>query len=216
MTLNAKALKDSPKRPFSSECGCPEECGTEHGRIKKILYSIGQFFMFKVYYPLESFYTRTKERIFRSYDYARFGWLNYDFDMSCAWDLLEFKLKRLRKCLQNGHAIQEPADMAALDEFVKIVRRLGRGNYDRKYYRAHDRKWGKIESRTEPWVENGKRKGSHYFSWRTKCPENAPKKLKDQERKDNRKVWADAEKDRVKDIERMGEILVKSGLRWWD
>ena len=121
MTLNSKALKDSPKRPFSSECGCPEECGTEHGRIKKILYSIGQFFMFKVYYPLESFYTRTKERIFRSYDYARFGWLNYDFDMSCAWDLLEFKLKRLRKCLQNGHAIQEPADMAALAASVAAL-----------------------------------------------------------------------------------------------
>src|SRR5208282_968600 len=112
--LNSKALKDFPKRTMMSLCGCPDECEPECGFIGKVFHSIGRFIMFKFCYPVESFYRRTKERIGRSYSYARFGWLNYDFDMACAWDLLEFKLKRLRVALKNGHAIQEPEDMRAL------------------------------------------------------------------------------------------------------
>ena len=215
--FNSKALKELRKRSFMSSCGCPEECEPECGLVGKVFHSIGRFIMFKICYPIESFYHRTKERLGRSIAYARFGWLNYDFDMSCAWDLFEFKLKRLRVALKNGHAIQEPEDMKALDELIKIVRRQARGNYDSKYYCEHDRKWGKIESRTEPYNnKNGKHAGSRWISWRTKCPENAPEKLKKQERADTKNVWENAERDRVRDLERMSELLVKHSQRWWD
>lgn len=218
MTLNSKAIKDFPKRLMMSSCGCPDECNPECGFFARAVHAIGRFVMFKIYYPVESFYRRTKERLSRSLAYARFGWLNYDFDMAYVWHLFEFKLKRLRKCLQNGHSIQEPEDMKALDELIKIVRRLGMGRYDSKYYRRHDKRWGKIESRTEPayYDKNGKVLTYKWISWRTKCPENAPEKLKKQERKDMKKVWENAEKDRKKDIMRMGELLVKHGLRFWD
>ena len=215
--FNSKALKETPKRLMKPVCGCPDECDSECGFFGNILHTVGRFIMFKLFYPLKSFYDITKERIGRSYSYARFGWLNYDFDMACAWDLFEFKLKRLHKCLETGNSIQEPEDMAALKELIKVVRRLGRGNYDRKYYRRHDEKWGKIESRTEPWTnDKGKHMGSKWISWRTKCPENAPKKLKDKERRDTRTIWKNAEKDRVRDVKRMAEIIVKHGLRFWD
>jgi hypothetical protein len=52
-----------------------------------------------------------------------------------------------------------------------------------------------------------------WISWRKNCPENAPEKLKKQERADMKKVWENAEKDRVRDLERMAELLVKHGLK---
>lgn len=176
-------------------------------------------YLFKKYlvWPIADNYRITKERLGRSYAHARFGWLNYDFDMACVWHLFEFKLKRLRECLKNGHAIQQPEDMAALRELIKIVRRLGMERYENKYYRIHDKKWGKIESRTTPnYDDKGEVTSYSWRSWRKNCPENAPKKLKDKERKDMKRVYENAEKDRIKDIERMAEILVEHGQHFWD
>lgn len=214
--INSKALKDFPKRPMMSLCGCPDECNPECGLVAKVLHSIGRFVMFKLYYPVERFYRVTKERTSRSYAYARFGWRNYDFDMACAWDLFEFKLKRLYRCLQNGHAIQESEDMKALLELIKIVRRLSRGRYEDKYYKLHDKRWGKIESETIPnYDENGKITTYTWNSWRTKT-KDASDKVKKQERKETKAIWKNAEKDRVRDVKRMGELIVKHGLRFWD
>ena len=97
--------------------------------LGNIVYGIKKYLI----WPVTDNFRILKERTKRSYDYARFGWLNYDFDMACAWDLFEFKLRRLYKCLENGHAIQEPEDMKALRELIKIVRRLGYEQYDRIY-----------------------------------------------------------------------------------
>jgi len=216
--MNSKALKEPRKLLMMSSCGCPDECDPECGYVGRFFHAIGRFIMFRLYYPVESFFRRTKERLGRSYDYARFGWLNYDFDMARVWDLFEFKLKRLYKCLENGHAIQEPEDMKALREFIKTVRRLGRGCYEDKYYKLHDKRWGKLKSRTEPasYDKNGKVLTYKWISWRKNCPENAPEKLKKQEIKDRRKIWENAEKDRVRDINRMAELIIKHGFKWWD
>ena len=179
--------------------------------------NISYLFKEYVWWPVSSFYRRIKERMKRSYDYARFGWLNYDFDMSCAWDLLEFKLKRLHSCLESGCAVQEPEDMAALKELIKIVRRLGRDCYDDKYLRQHDRKWGRIESRTTPnYNDKGNIVTYTWHSWRKNCPENAPEEVKKQERNEFRTCYEKGEEDRIKDIKRMGEILVKHGQKFWD
>ena len=92
--------------------------------LGNVVYGIKKYLI----WPVTDNFRILKERTKRSYDYACFGWLNYDFDMACAWDLFEFKLRRLYKCLENGHAIQEPEDMKALRELIKIVRRLGNSN----------------------------------------------------------------------------------------
>lgn len=182
--------------------------------FQNLIYRFKEFFV----WPIMDNYRRTKERMGRSYAYARFGWLNYDFDMACAWYLFEFKLKRLRKCLNNGHSVQEPEDMKALSELIKIVKRLGNDSiYERKYLREHDKKWGKIESRTEPWINaKGKEMGSTWISWRTNCPESASEELKKEEMNEFRCCFEDAEKDRIRDLDRMKDILVKHGQRWWD
>ena len=181
--------------------------------LGNIVYGIKKYLI----WPVTDKFRILKERTKRSYAYARFGWLNYDFDMACAWDLFEFKLRRLYKCLENGHAIQEPEDMKALRELIKIVRRLGRGRYEDIYYRQLDKKWGKIESKTTPnYDKNGKITTYTYHSWRKNCPEDASEELKAREMNDRKCCWENAEKDRVRDLERMKDILVKHGQKWWD
>lgn len=167
-------------------------------------------------YSLTDRFTKYKERISRSLAYARFGWHNYDFDMSYAYGLFEFKLKRLQECLENGHAVQEQESMDALKRIIKLIRKLRMGRYENKYYRVHDKKWGKIESETTPnYDEKGEIKHYSWNSWREKT-KNASKKVKDQERRETKKIYENAEKDRQNDIQEVADLLKKHGLTFWD
>ena len=49
---------------------------------------------------------------------------DYDFDGYCLFAIIEYKLKRLQKCLFNGHAIQEDRNMKALRLAIKLAGRL--------------------------------------------------------------------------------------------
>ncbi len=186
----------------------------EKGFFKKIAYFIEKY----VFWPVERFFQIYKERILRSYDYAKFGWDNHDWDMAYVYDVFLFKLKRLYKGLENGHAIHEDEDMVALKELTKIVYRLRRENHERKYLRKHDKKWGKLEHRTEPCLdEEGRRKGmGQWIIWRKNCPENAAQELKDREKNDFLACFEDGERDRIRDINKMAEILIKHSKAFWD
>jgi hypothetical protein len=161
-------------------------------------------------------YHRYKERISRSYDYAKFGWDNYDFDMGYVYDVLEFKLKRLQRSLTNGYSVQDPKDMEALTSIIKAVERLRKGEYDDKYLDQHDKVWGKIESKTTPnYDENGKIKNYSWDSWRSGT-KDASKKVKEKERKEYLKCYDLGEKDRCEDIDLLAFLLKKHAPFFWD
>ena len=169
-----------------------------------------------VYYRTTDTYAKYKERISRSLAYAKFGWLNYDFDFGFTYNLMEFKLKRLLKCLENGHAVQEEEDLNALKEMIKVVRRLHRERYDEKYLRLHDKKWGKTETLSIPKVgEDGKIRHYEYKSWKNST-KNASEEVKAQERREFRECWEKAEVDRCNDVDRLAELIKKHGPRLWD
>jgi hypothetical protein len=174
------------------------------------------FFQKNVIWPIDSFFNRSYERISRSHAYAKFGWLNYDFDFHCVYDLMNFKLKRLYVCLKFGHAVQEEEDMAALKELIKITYRLSYGQYDRKYHRAHTKKWGETKSESIPeYDDKGKIKWHRYEMWKDST-KDASEEVKAQERKEFRAIYDQGEADRVRDISRMAELLVKYSEKWWD
>ena len=203
--MKSKQLKDP-----TVDCGCYPELDTFWGRIA---HKLKEWLI----WPIVDRYHRYSERISRSLAFARKGWLNYDFDMASAYDLFDFKLRRLYKALETGHAVQQPEDMEALRKLIKIVRRLSGFNYERKYHRAHDRKWGKLQSKTEPAKLDDKGEPLTYswISWRSST-ENASKKVKNQERKEFLACWTKGEADRCKDIDRLAELLKKHGTNWWD
>jgi hypothetical protein len=203
--FNSKALKPKKFRWQYEE--------EEKNLMQNLVFYSKKFFI----WPITDNYRRTKERVLRSYDYARFGWLNFDFDFAYVYHLLEFKLKRVQKCLKNGVSVQEPEDTAALKELIKIVERLGKGEYDERYRIEHDKIWGKLETKTTPnYDDKGKVTGYAWNSWRKNCPEGAPKKIKDKERKEFMACYELAENDRIRDIKRLSEILIHSSPKFWD
>lgn len=184
-----------------------KEPTTGFGKIKeKILSFVKEHF----YYPVESFLRRNYERTKRSVAYARFGWLHYDFDSAFLYDLMAFKLRRILDCLIHGHAIQEKENMDALREAIKICDRLHENEYDAKYYKAHEKKWGKLKTWFTP-VE-----GSTSSQWNSTRKGIVTKADERNERKDHRKIWDLEEQDRRADIDRLAEILKKYERSWWD
>jgi hypothetical protein len=207
--INSKAIKDSSNITKYS-CGC-EVDKKKRSKLRNLLHQcVHKFFMFTIFYPVESFFSRTKERISRSYRWARFMWLNYDFDSAYIYSVMSFKMKSLYDVLENGHAVQEPEDMAALKEATAICDRLFEGNYEDKYLTEHDKKWGKLRTRFVPQKDG---KGSLMKSSR-KGVKN--KRQSNQERKEFMKCWENGEHDRKSDIDRLAEIFKNYSPKWWD
>lgn len=214
--MRSKALKPTPKRFLTQECGCPEgDRGC--GRVRKALRAVGRFYMFNVYYPISGLFRRLKERCGRSLAWAKFTYLNYDFDSAYVFEVMEFKLKRLQNCLKNGHAVQQKADMDALKELIKICKRLRNyDDYDDKYHDEHDKKWGKMPRWGSEPVKNEKGEITSYKMIFKDRPKVKTKKQKEQERKEFLEIGEKGHQDFCKDIDRMAEILKNHARNWWD
>jgi hypothetical protein len=206
--FNSKALKP---RKFRWNL----ESDYEDGNMsfpEKISYLFKKFLV----WPFTDNYKYYKRKFKIARDYAVFGWDNYDWDFHCVYQLMEFKLKRLYRALENGVAYQEKEDMDALKEMIKIVRRLGRKTYENKYHRLHNGKWGEIQTSSTPnYDDDGKVRTYTWHSWRNST-EHASQEIKDQERKEFLECYEKGEADRIKDVRRLAELLEKHSLNLWD
>ena len=174
------------------------------------LYQTGKKFLLSIFvYPIQDKYSMYRERIRRSYAFARRGWLNYDFESAYLYDLMAFKLRRIHAALLAGHAVQEKEDMKALREAIKICERLFDGRYADKYYKEIDKKFGKIKTKDIP-NEDGT------TSWEITRTKVKTKLQHQKEREAIKKLYVDAENDRKADIDRLAEILKNHEPAWWD
>lgn len=188
-------------------------------RVPKIGDKLVEFFDYlriDVYYGTLSFFSRMRERIKRSLAWAKFAWLNYDFDSAYLFDVMAFKLERILEALKSGYSVQHKDDLDALKEAIKICKRLKEQKYDEKYHSLHDKKWGKSKFKTVPHSrdQNGKALTYRYVSIPRKNVKN--KKDANQERKEFKNCWKLAEKDRIADLNRLNEIFKKHERTWWD
>lgn len=148
-------------------------------------------------------YSMLKERIGRSLAFAKFGYMHYDFESAYLYSLMSFKLKRIKNSLENGCAVQEAENMAALDELITICDRLFNESHEDKYWDAHNTKWGEPEfDCSGPFKIN-------------RANVNTPEE-KEQELKDHMEIYPKAQADRDADIDRMAVILKKHQQTWWE
>lgn len=189
--------------------------------IKMDLYEKPESFFSKLigkikmlYYRIYDFFRKYYDRIIDFYQWGKFGMTNFDWDHSFALSLMVFKLKRVKKALINGHAIQEKEDMDALDEVIAIYERLANGNYEDTHLAFHDEKWGEIQLDTRPVKdENGKITHYQWISWRVRA---STKEKRELERVEYRECHDRGETDRLADHDRLNELLKKYSNRWWD
>lgn len=169
--------------------------------IKQLKEDLEDFWI-DVRYFIPDNYMLLKERLSRAWAYACFSWLNYDFDSVCLYNLMSFKLKRIRHCLENGIAVQEKEDMLALDEAIAICDRLYAELYEDKYYERLDDKWGKLTTSSGKWFNSVREK-------------RVTEEDHENYVKDLLSACDQAENDRKADIDKLAKILKDHARSWW-
>lgn len=126
---------------------------------------------------------------------------DHDFDGHSLFGIIEYKLKRIQKCLVNGHAYQDSKDMKALSLAIKLANRLKEDKYEEVGHSRTDKKWGEINR--DCLVNYSREK-------------MITKEDRTQERKDSIEQYELADK-RMKREERILYSILASHLRnWWD
>lgn len=163
-------------------------------------------------YPVQDFISKYSDRISRSYAFAKLGWKNYDFDSQYLFEVMSFKLKRIREGLKNGCAIQENEDMSALQEAIDICERLFEKDYNSKYHELHNKKWGEMPPYTTELSENSEYRRL-VFHDRTNVKTEADREL---ERTEFLHAFDLGELDRRKDLDRLNYLFKEYLPKWWD
>lgn len=144
----------------------------------------------------------------RTIAYARFGWNTCDFDGVYLYEMMSFKLKRLRVELENdAYHIFSKKDMKRLNQMIGICDRLFEEKYERKYLDMHDKKWGEIKTIRTP-LKNS----TICTTYRSKV------KTKEDEKKETQEFlqcYDNASKDMNFDMDRLNVLLKKYLLRLW-
>lgn len=171
----------------------------------------------KTYYKIMSEVRCFIERLGRSLAFARMAWLNFDFDFSYLYKVMYFKMERILKVLENGHLEQDKEVIDSLKEAIKICKRLCENNHDSKYFKLHDKKWGRLGLKLISGKNSlGEPAGTgSMFSPRRKL-KNATKEVKHRERKEFLACMENGEMDRKADIDRLAVLLKEHSLTWWD
>lgn len=162
-------------------------------------------------------FVRIPERLKRSFHYAKFGWLNYDFDYSALHELTLFKLKRFLYCFENyGYHSEECENykpkMKSLKLAIKLLEKyLADGN---RFLDMHDKKWGPLETWTEK-AEYDENYGQ-LCRWLSKRPGAITEEQKEQERIEFRNAYDADDREKNKYLALAYKIIIKYNRYWWD
>lgn len=162
-----------------------------------------------IVHPVEIFFRVQYERASRSIAFAIFVWDQVDFDSYSIFALMAFKLKRVKKCMDEGYGVYPKETMAAMREAIKICNRLYVNEHDEPYRKLHDKKWGR------PNIDRLLSKDGH-ISWNSTRKYVKTKADKRREYKDSIKCGENGWKDRLADIDRLNELLKTYQSQWWD
>ena len=160
-----------------------------------------------VYFPVR----RICRKLSRSWAYARVGWSNYDFDSGYVFELLIFKLKRLRRALlDEGHTVHDKATVQSLKLVTRLLIRLRDDDYS-YFYGRHNAKWNpaKLGMSFEPIPDS---KLLNMVTFRDSLPEDQ----KQQEEIEVRQAFAADEAMRDRDARWCFNIMAKYYPYWWD
>jgi hypothetical protein len=135
---------------------------------------------------------------------------DFDFDGHSLFAIIEYKLKRVQRCLEKGVAWQEPKDMKALKIAIKLAGRLKEDNYDMVTYDRHEKKWGPMQTWTTPCQD------SDFYTWHSSRPRAVFREQKEEERKDRWAGLLAAEAKCKREEKWLYDILHKYLRKLWD
>jgi replication fork clamp-binding protein CrfC len=166
-----------------------------------------------IYHKIRGNILSKYEALLRSIDFAKFGWKNYDWDSAYIWDVMIFKMERLEKCLKNGHLEQNPENLKALRSAINACKRLRAEEYSKPYFKEHDKKWGKLKTKTKKMDSDNPYSLYSWVSYRDKAK---TKEQKEQEYKERMEIYKKEEMDYIDDIDLLCGLFKDHFKSWWD
>ena len=89
------------------------------------------------------------ERVVRTIRWIPAVWRDCDWEPSCFFELLEFKLNGMKRVMGEGSGMYDYKKAADIEYALKILRRINSDPYIDIAYMFHDKKWGEAEMRFE-------------------------------------------------------------------
>lgn len=136
---------------------------------------------------------------------------DHDFDGHSMFAIIEYKLKRIEKCLLNGHAIQETKDLKALKLAIKLAGRLKNDKYEERAYDRIDKKYGEMKTWTEPCKDR-----SDLLEFKSSRPKVNTEEEKKEEWSFRLEQYRLSEYRKNREEKWMYAILLKYLRVWWD
>lgn len=173
--------------------------------IKESLESATDFFQ-GIYYSIKRFFTSIK----RSYDFAKIGWSNYDYDYAYLLDLMRFKLERIEKEILNGYGEPDKRTNQSIRICIKLLKKIAHKDYQ-YFTELHYAKWGdpELTSHTHP-----DSKGLYRVTIEHK---NAvTDEQKEQQKKEFLEAYKKDQKQEERDTRLLFAIMAKYHRRWWN
>lgn len=145
----------------------------------------------------------------RSYEYAKFGWSNEDYDYNYLLKLIEFKLIRLQDCISNGHHIPDKATDQSIRICIKLLKKLA--FKDSSYFtNLHYTKWGQPELL----ISEPDAKG--LCGVEIKHKNVITDEDKEKQTQEFLEAYKKDEEQELRDVRLLFSIMAKYHKRWWD
>lgn len=154
---------------------------------------------------IKSFFRAVK----RSYDFAKIGWSNYDWDYNYLLELMSFKLKRIEKAILNGNAELDKTTVQSIRICIKLLKKLSFEDYH-YFTNIHYEKWG------FPNWEYGETDSNGLSSVQIIHKNIKTEADKDQARKELVEAYQKDLAQEQRDSRLLFAIMAKYHKTWWD
>jgi len=138
-------------------------------------------------------------------------WKDRDWDHGFLFEMLQFKLTRMEKCLRNGIHLyaDKTADKVKLCTF--LLDRIIKDEYYDMVFKDHKKKWGEADLQCSDCKDK-----EGYSELRITRPNVKTPEDNEQERKEYRAIMKRPDELMQQDIDMLFEIMRKHIREWWD
>jgi hypothetical protein len=154
-------------------------------------------------------------KVKRSFDFAVHGWNSYDWDYGYLLELIEFKLKRMKKEIDNGHHVPDKTTNQSLRICIKLLKKINFRDYH-YFMDLHNKKWGDCEWVWHRTDEEGKEIPNGASRVEFKRPNAVTEEEKAKEREEFRIAYKLDDAQRERDVRWLFNIMAKYHQCWWD
>lgn len=189
----------------------PVKILTKGSKLQILISKLREFYLFKLYFPVESFFTRLYENLIRLSSWIPYLWKeDRDWDYAHVIGLIEFKLKRMLRLFQECKMHDHKDNIKQIKHALTLIKPvLDDFIIHKQVFKSHEKKWGKIQWKRLGKDENGYCRASLS---RSKIKNEKQKK---QEHKEAKKLYKILRQQELKSSKDFWNYIDQHYRGWW-